>query len=84
MPKSLSRDVQTLSYILKNQDKIKHVITDFNCDFTQSATSVSNNTYAFDLCAMYMAQIGENIKQAVPLKHQELYSLFYNTLVHTV
>lgn len=47
-----------LSNILKNQNKIEYVMRDFKCDFSQSSSSVSNNVYAFDLCAMYIAQIG--------------------------
>ena len=51
-----------LASILKNQNKIECVMRDFNCDFSQSYSSVANNVYAFDLCAMYMAQIGESTK----------------------
>ena len=59
---NLARDVQLLTYILKNQSKIQKVIKDFKCDFSNTSKSVANNEYAFDLCAMYMAQIGENTK----------------------
>lgn len=62
MNKSLGRDMSLLSNILKNQNKIECVMRDFKCDFSQSSSSVSNNVYAFDLCAMYMAQIGESVK----------------------
>lgn len=60
--KNLSRDAQVLTYILKNQSKIKSVIADFQCDFSQTSKGVASHIYAFDLCAMYMAQIGENVK----------------------
>ncbi|MBQ9608891.1 MAG: hypothetical protein IJV15_05530 [Lachnospiraceae bacterium] len=76
MPKSISRDVQILGYILKNQDKIQNVIKDFHCDFTQSSSAVSNNTYAFDPCSMYMAQIGENVKLLTDDSQNELSKIF--------
>ena len=62
MNKSLGRDIQVLTYILRNQMQIKSVMKDFNCDFSQTSKSVIYNKYAFDLCSMYMAQIGENVK----------------------
>ena len=62
MKPSRQRDKYVLSCILKNQQKIKKVVKDFQCDFSLTQKSVINNQYAFDLCAMYMAQIGENVK----------------------
>lgn len=62
MNKSPGRDIQVLTYILRNQMQIKSVMKDFNCDFSQTSKSVIHNKYAFDLCSMYMAQIGENVK----------------------
>lgn len=58
MTKSYKKDIQLLLKILDNQNKIKNVISDFKCN----ETDIENNTYAFDLCALYMAQIGEASK----------------------
>lgn len=60
--KSLKRDVQILLKINENQNFILNVMRDFNCNFSQSKNGLCNNKYAFDLCAFYMAQIGEKIK----------------------
>lgn len=62
MNKNYSRDMQILTYILKNQVKIKDALKDFNCDFSNTNRGITNHKYAFDLCSMYMAQIGENVK----------------------
>lgn len=63
MSKNLSRDAQILLRICKYQENIKGVINDFRCDFTQQPnSSLAYNKYAFDLCALYMAQIGESVK----------------------
>lgn len=62
MIKNYSRDIQILSYILKNQIKIKDALKDFNCDFSNTNKGITNHKYAFDLCALYMAQICENVK----------------------
>ncbi|MBO5229134.1 MAG: hypothetical protein J6B39_09090 [Lachnospiraceae bacterium] len=44
--------------ILKNQQNIKEVMAQFNCN----ASNIEQNKFAFDLCAFYMAQIGEASK----------------------
>lgn len=43
--------------ILRNQEKIKNAIKTFNC----TEYNLDQNEMAFDLCAMYMAQIGEAV-----------------------
>lgn len=55
---SLQKDIQLLMKILQNQQNIKNVIRDFGC----TEKDLETNTYAFDLCALYMAQIGEAAK----------------------
>lgn len=58
MTKSYEKDIQLLIKILQNQDRIKKVIKDFKC----TEHNLINNEYAFDLCALYMSQIGEAAK----------------------
>ena len=72
MNTNISRDKYVLSCILKNQLKIQKVIKEFNCDFSQTTKSVIHNEFAFDLCAMYMAQIGENVKLLTEDSKQEI------------
>lgn len=73
MAKSLSRDIQVLAYILQNQLKIKDVAKRFECDFSVNGSrSVVRDSMAFDLCAMYMAQIGENVKLLTDETREEL------------
>ena len=63
MSSSKSRDIQILTYILKNQNNIRAAIKRMGVSLNQSATnSIVKDDMAFDLCAMYMAQIGENVK----------------------
>lgn len=60
---SYSRDVALLLSIMKNQKKIKDVVSRFDVSFEQKAKNfICNDEMAFDLCAMYMAQIGEEVK----------------------
>lgn len=73
MTRSFSRDVQVLTYILRNQKKIKDVAARFECDFsTTGVKSILKDEQAFDLCAMYMAQIGENAKLLTDFSKEEL------------
>lgn len=58
MTKSLQKDVQLLMKILQYQTKINQVIKDFNCN----EQNLEKCDYAFDLCALYMSQIGEAAK----------------------
>ena len=62
MTKSLSRDAAVLTSIMKNRQNIIDVFNRFGLDFSNSARGVINDKMAFDLCAMYMAQIGESVK----------------------
>lgn len=55
MTKSLSKDIQLLTKIAMNQEKIKNVLKTFNCD----SHNIIYNEMAFDLCSFYMSQIGE-------------------------
>ena len=60
---SYSRDVALLLSIMKNQKKIKDVVSRFNVSFEQKDKNfICNDEMVFDLCAMYMAQIGEEVK----------------------
>ncbi len=73
MAKSLSRDIQVLAYILQNQLKIQDVAKRFERDFSVNGSkSVTRDDMAFDLCAMYMAQIGENVKLLTDEMREEL------------
>lgn len=58
MTKSYSKDIQLLLKISENQHKIIKVIKDFGC----TEKDLESNEYAFDLCALYMSQIGEASK----------------------
>lgn len=58
MTKSYSKDIQLLLKISQNQQKIKKVLVDFEC----TEMDLDNHTYAFDLCVLYMSQIGEASK----------------------
>ncbi len=59
----MSRDIQVLTYIYKNQEKIRQAVKRLDCDFsTAGRRSIVKDDMAFDVCAMYMAQIGENVK----------------------
>ena len=63
MTKNYSRDVQVLTYILRNQMKIRTAAERMGCKIDADAkNSILYDEQAFDLCAMYMAQIGENVK----------------------
>lgn len=81
--KSLGRDTTVLRYINKNIEKIQNAIKLFKCDFTQSPSGLCRNEMAFDLCSMYMAQIGENVKllsdssRSALNKHVDLSNLVY-------
>lgn len=66
-----SRDKQLLLKIAQNQQNIKEVIKYFNCN----STNLENCKYAFDLCAMYMAQIGEAAKM-LSIEQKNAFSYF--------
>jgi len=60
MKRTINTDVQLLAKILANQEKIKSVLKKFDCN--ERNLDAPDNYMAFDLCAMYMAQIGEAVK----------------------
>lgn len=71
MKTSKSRDKQLLLKISQNQNNIKDVIKYFNCN----ESNLENCKYAFDLCAMYMAQIGEAAKM-LSIEQKNSFSYF--------
>ena len=58
MTKSYRKDIQLLMSILQRQNDIKEVIKRFECN----QNNLEQDKMAFDLCAFYMAQIGEASK----------------------
>lgn len=58
MTRSYKKDIQLLMSILQRQADIKEVIKRFGC----SQNNLEQDKMAFDLCAFYMAQIGEASK----------------------
>lgn len=72
LAKDLSRDLQLLLKIAENIESIQNVVRDFKCDFSQTEKGLCRNKYAFDLCAFYMAQIGEKIKGLTDGTYAEL------------
>ena len=58
MIRSYKKDIQLLMSILQRQNDIKEVIKRFGC----SQNNLEQDKMAFDLCAFYMAQIGEASK----------------------
>lgn len=85
MNKSYKKDVQLLMKILEHQYKIIQIIKDFKCN----DTNLENNEYAFDLCAMHMAQIGEaskyltdSTKQSFKYFDASVTSYFRNMINH--
>lgn len=71
MTPSLANDKYLLTKILQNQRKMQQVIKDFNCTFY----NLENFEYAFDLCALYMIQIGEASK-SLSKDTKELFEIF--------
>ena len=68
MTKSLKHDIQLLISIRSQQTKIIQVLKDFKCNSNNLVT----NTYAFDLCAMYIAQLGEASKLLTDTSKEDL------------
>lgn len=62
MRKNYNSDVQLIQRIIKNQIKIVDAIRFHNCDFSSTNRGLCNNVMCFDLCALYMSQIGEQLK----------------------
>ena len=58
MTRSYKKDIQLLMSILQRQNDIKEAIKHFGCN----QNNLEQDKMAFDLCAFYMAQIGEASK----------------------
>lgn len=85
MTKSYSKDIQLLLKISEHQHKIAGVLKDFKC----TEKDLDTNTYAFDLCALYMSQIGEaskyltdDTKQSFRYFDPSITSYFRNMIDH--
>jgi uncharacterized protein with HEPN domain len=72
--------------ILKNQNKIEATISHFGCN----QTNLEKNDMAFDLCAFYMAQIGEatklltdDTKNSIKCLDTNILKAFRNMIDHT-
>lgn len=72
MNKSYSRDVSVLIKLSKTITDIRDVMTSFKVDFSRTNKALCNNKYAFDLCALYMAQFGEKVKLLTDSSKAEL------------
>lgn len=86
MTKSYKKDIQLLMTILRNQSKIVETIRHFNCN----KSDLDKNEMAFDLCAFYMAQIGEaaklltdDTKKSLNCLDAEVLKAFRNMIDHT-
>jgi uncharacterized protein with HEPN domain len=86
MIKSYSKDIQLLMTILKNQKKIEDTISHFGCN----QANLEKNDMAFDLCAFYMAQIGEatklltdDTKASIKCLDTNMLKAFRNMIDHT-
>ena len=86
MTKSYRKDIQILMSILKNQNKIIDTIQFFGCN----QNDLEKNEKAFDLCAFYMAQIGESsklltdqTKESLNCLDTDILKLFRNMIDHT-
>lgn len=86
MTKSYKKDIQLLMSILQRQNDIKEVIKRFGC----TPNNLEQDKMAFDLCAFYMAQIGEASKMltddsqnALPCINFGVLKTFRNMIDHT-
>ncbi len=86
MTKSYVKDIQLLLTIGKNQTKIEAAIKQFGC----SQNDLEKNEMAFDLCAFYMAQIGEVVKlltddtkDSLNFINADIMRMFRNMVDHT-
>ncbi len=86
MTKSYKKDIQLLMSILQRQDDIKNAIDHFGCN----QNNLEQNKMAFDLCAFYMAQIGEaskmltdSTKTALTCINADILKAFRNMIDHT-
>lgn len=76
MNKTYRTDVQLLTKILQNQVNIENAIKRFGCN----EKNLENDTMVFDLCAFYMAQIGEEIKNLTDTTKKSLTFVDVNIL----
>lgn len=86
MTKSYKRDIQILMKILQNQTKIANAVKRFDCN----RNNLDEDDMAFDLCAFYMAQIGEEAKlltddskAALTCINTDILKSFRNMIDHT-
>ena len=86
MTKSYKKDIQLLISILERQKEIRETIDLFGCN----QSNLEQNKKAFDLCAFYMAQIGEsskmltdNTKKSLTCINVDTLRLFRNMIDHT-
>lgn len=76
MTKSYKKDIQLLLSILQRQNDMKEVIKRFGC--TQN--NLEQDKMAFDLCAFYMAQIGEASKMLTDESQSSLTCINFSVL----
>lgn len=86
MTKSYKKDIQLLMSILQRQNDIKNAINHFGCN----QNNLEQNQMAFDLCAFYMAQIGEaskmltdSTKKTLTCFNADILKAFRNMIDHT-
>lgn len=86
MTKSYKKDIQLLMSILQRQKDIQEVMKRFGCN----QSNLEQDTMAFDLCAFYMAQIGEaskmltdNTSASLCCINVNILKLFRNMIDHT-
>ncbi len=78
MNKSLSRDVYLLSSIRKQQNNLIEALNHFNCN----SNNLAQNKLAFDLCSMYMSQLGEAAKLLTDATKESFKYLNIKSLVY--
>lgn len=76
MIKSYKKDIQLLMSILQRQNDMKEVIERFGCNHN----NLEQDKMAFDLCAFYMAQIGEASKMLTEDTQSSLTCINVNVL----
>ena len=86
LTKSYKKDIQLLLSILQRQKDIVDTIDHFGCN----QNNLEQNKMAFDLCAFYMAQIGEaskmltdNTKKSLNCFNTSILKMFRNMIDHT-
>lgn len=86
MTTSYKKDIQLLMSILQRQNDIKEAIKRFGCN----QNNLEQDKMAFDLCAFYMAQIGEaskmltdDTKNSLACINTSILKAFRNMIDHT-